>query len=107
MIALIITVLFFLFRLMPGDYATIMAVQGADPESIEAMREKWGLNDPLYVQYFDYWYNLLQADVGTSHMWNTPVWELVKPRIINSAILVAPGITLGYLLGLGRTVILG
>jgi peptide/nickel transport system permease protein len=92
---------------MPGDYATIMAVQGADPESIEAMREKWGLNDPLYVQYFDYWYNLLQADVGTSHMWNTPVWELVKPRIINSAILVAPGITLGYLLGSAYGLIAG
>jgi peptide/nickel transport system permease protein len=76
-----------------------MLHHGADPETIEAFNERWGLNDPLYVQYFRYMVNVLQADFGTSLKYRTPVLELVGVRIFNSLILVGPGITAAYIVG--------
>lgn len=73
--------------------------RGASPETIAQFKEEWGLNDPLYVQYWRYLTNLLQGDAGTSLQYRRPVFEYVKMGIFNSFILVAPGITLAYLLG--------
>lgn len=94
-----LTVLFVLFRLMPGDYTTIMIGRGASEAAVAEFEERWGLNDPLYVQYFRYVINLLQGDAGNSLEYGRPVIEHVRLRIFNSFILIAPGITAGYLLG--------
>jgi len=96
---LVLTGLFFLFRLMPGDFVDLMMYQGADPDTIAEFEERWGLNDPLYVQYYRYLINLIQLDAGTSLQYRIPVWEYVKFRIFNSFILIAPAVTLAYLLG--------
>jgi len=95
----IITVLFFMFRLMPGDFTQQMAQQGASQEALEAVKERWGLNDPLHVQYFRYMKNLVQLDMGESVVYRVDVWEHTRMRIFNTFILVAPGITVSYLLG--------
>lgn len=91
--------LFLLFRLMPGDFLDYVAGTGAASGELESLRAKWGLNEPLYVQYYRYIFNLLQGDVGTSFRFGQPVWEVVKPRLINTFILAAPAITTAYLLG--------
>ena len=57
-----LTVLFFFFRLLPGDFTDLMVYTGASQESIQLFKEKWGLNDPLYIQYARYLFNLLQLD---------------------------------------------
>lgn len=98
-IFLIFTCLFFFFRFMPGSYTDIMTLSGMSPEAIEAFEQKWGLNDPLYVQYYDWLANLVQLDAGDSLQYRTPVWEYTKMRIFHSFILVAPGITFAYILG--------
>lgn len=95
----ILTFLFFFFRLMPGDYTSMMMFSGASPEAVEAFREQWGLNDPLQVQYWRYLTNILAGDAGRSLEFRRPVTEVVAPRIFNSLILIAPSITLGYLIG--------
>jgi peptide/nickel transport system permease protein len=84
---------------MPGSYADLMTFQGADPESIEQFREKWGMNDPLYIQYFQYIYNIINLELGVSLQFRVPVIEYVKMKIFNSIILVAPGITAAYVIG--------
>jgi len=84
---------------MPGDFTNLMLAEGTDPEQIEAFREQWGLNDPLNVQYWRYFTNVLSGNAGTSIQFRTPVWEMVKPRILNSFVLIAPGITIAYILG--------
>jgi peptide/nickel transport system permease protein len=99
MLWLILTFLFFFFRLMPGDFTDIMTFQGVTGEQLAAFREKWGLNDPLYVQYFNYITNFVTGDVGTSLRVREPVWNVVAMKLFNSFILVAPGITLGYIVG--------
>ena len=99
MLWLVLTMLFFFFRLMPGDFTDVMLAQGADPESVAAFEEKWGLNDPLHVQYWQYLTNFVQFDVGTSIQYRIPVWEHVNQRIFNSFILIAPAITAAYVIG--------
>ncbi len=104
---LVATILFFLFRSMPGSYTDLMLFQGASAEQVAAFRERWGLDDPLYVQYLRFIGNLATLDAGTSLEFQEPVWEVVKTRLFNSIILVAPGITLGYILGSIYGTILG
>lgn len=99
MIWVMITLLFFLFRLLPGDFTSIMMYRGAGPETIAQFEEDWGLNEPLYVQYWNYMVNLLQGDAGTSLQYRRPVIDYVRMGMFNSFILVAPAITLAYILG--------
>ncbi|WP_254838527.1 ABC transporter permease [Natronomonas marina] len=96
---LAMTVLFVLFRMMPGDYADLMLWQGASPETVDQFREAWGLNDPLYVQYWNYLTNFLTLEYGFSTQSQRPVWDAVKLRIFNSFILIAPALTVAYVLG--------
>lgn len=99
MLWLALTFLFFFFRLMPGSFVDIMTFQGASPEAVAAFKQKWGLNDPLYVQYWRYLVNFVQGDVGTSLRYRQPVLQYVGQKIFNSFILVGPAITVAYLIG--------
>jgi len=96
---LVLTALFVMFRSMPGDFTAQMAVSGASPESLAALRAQWGLDQPLYVQYWRYISNLAQGNLGESPVYRVPVWEFVKMRIFNTFILVAPAMTFTYILG--------
>ena len=93
------TALFLFFRAMPGSAVDIIAVSGASPEQLNAMKAKWGLDQPLYVQYINYMVNLLSGDMGDSFRYSRPVTEITLGRIFNSIILVAPAITTAYILG--------
>ncbi len=96
---IVLTFLFFFFRLLPGDFTDIMMYRGASEETIKAFRDNWGLDDPLHIQYMRYMMNFATGDVGTSLQFRKPVWEFVKMKIFNSFILVAPAITIAYVLG--------
>lgn len=95
----VLTFLFFFFRLMPGDFTNRMLYAGASPETIAAMQAKWGLNQPLHVQYYRYILNMATLDPGISRQFRVPVWEYVKMKIFNSFILIAPAITLSFIIG--------
>ncbi|WP_132057853.1 ABC transporter permease [Halorussus amylolyticus] len=99
LIFLVASALFLFFRLMPGDYTALLTQQGMQPDQIARLEAKWGLNEPMHIQYVSYVTNLLTADAGQSFRHGAPVWDLVKPRIINSFILVAPAITATYIIG--------
>ena len=60
---------------VPGDplVANLGQTAMSDPEIVAAYEEKWGLNDPLPVQYFNYMKNLLHGDMGTSIRTQQPV----------------------------------
>lgn len=99
MLWLVLSALFLLFRMMPGDFTAQMAAAGANEQTLDQIREQWGLNDPLHVQYQHYMINFVQLDMGESVVYRTDVWEFVKIRIFNTFILVAPAITITYILG--------
>lgn len=96
---LVLTLLFFLFRMMPGNYIDLMVQAGASPETVAKVKKQWGYDQPLYVQYWQYLVNLLQFDVGNSLQYNEPVWKFVRMKIFNSFVLIAPAITFTYVLG--------
>ena len=80
-------VTFLIIQLPPGDYLTSyiaqMAEQGefADSSALESLQERYGLNQPVYVQYWKWITNLLQGDFGYSMEWKQPVWNLLWERL--------------------------
>jgi len=72
---------FLLLRLTPGDPAAIIAGDTATPEQLEAIRTSLGLNDPLFVQFYNWIKQLLQGDFGTSILSGKPVIELISARM--------------------------
>ncbi|MFK8079060.1 MAG: ABC transporter permease [Granulosicoccus sp.] len=80
-------VAFVLIQAPPGDYlTTYIAKLGEsneilDQASVANLRERFGLDQPLYVQYFKWVANLLQGDFGMSFEWRQPVSDLVWERM--------------------------
>ncbi len=99
LIFLAMTALFFFFRLMPGDFTSVVAESGADQETLDQVRANWGLDQPLYVQYYQYIGNMLTLDAGNSFQFGGSVWDVTQDRLLNSFVLVAPAITAAYLVG--------
>ncbi len=72
---------FLLLHLSPGDPAAIIAGDNATQDQIEGIREKLGLNDPLYAQFVRWAGAVLSGDLGISIFSNTPVLTLVGQRL--------------------------
>jgi peptide/nickel transport system permease protein len=72
---------FFLLRLAPGDPATLLLAESATPAQLEAVREKWGLNDPIPVQYMVFLGRALQGDLGNSLFFQQPALEVLLERM--------------------------
>lgn len=66
---------FFIMSLSPGDPALTILGPDAEPEAVEVLREKLGLNDPVIVQYGRWLWNSLHGDLGTSYASGRPVLE--------------------------------
>ncbi|MBF6594762.1 MAG: ABC transporter permease [Thermaceae bacterium] len=101
-----ISLLVFLFlHLIPGDPAVVLLGERATPEQVATLREKMGLNQPLYTQYFLFMRNLLHGDLGNSVFNLLPIREQLASRwpatfeLALSSILIAVlvGIPLGIL----------
>lgn len=103
----IMTFLFVLFWAMPGNMADAMAVTGASDAYIEQFEARWGLDDPVHVQYVRFMQNYITLDFGTSMKFNKPVLDFVQMKIFNSFILIAPALTVSYVLGAGLGTFLG
>ncbi|MFP7672556.1 ABC transporter permease [Marivita sp. S0852] len=80
-IVIISIMVFGLQQLLPGDPLLILAGEERDPEVLEALREKYRLNDPIPVQYLAWVSNALQGDLGISLRTNQPVTELMAEKL--------------------------
>ena len=72
---------FTLLRLLPGDPAIAIAGIGASPAKIEETRHKWGLDEPIPVQYVKWVGKTLTGDLGLSSAFNVKVSTLVSERL--------------------------
>ncbi len=110
---LALSFLFFLFFLLPGDPATLLAGGGTrtvDEGVVERINERYGLDDPILVQFKDYWTRTVQWDLGDSFLNNRSVNEILGERAVASvrlgiwAILieVVVGISVGLLSAIRR-----
>ena len=92
-------------QVLPGNAATAVLGHSATPDRIDVLEEQLHLNDGVVEQYWAWLSGMLTGDPGTSLASGLPVWSEVKPRLINSAVLVAVAGTLGCLIGLGLGVV--
>jgi len=81
-VMIIVSILIFvMIRLIPGDPARLVLGEKATNASVEAMREKLGLNKSYFVQYIKFIKGILTLDLGRSLTYQRPVYDLLKPRI--------------------------
>jgi len=91
---LVISVISFgIIQLPPGDYLTsyIAALEETgetvDEELVEALRKRYNLDEPIYVQYVKWMGGLVRGDLGMSFEWNRPVRQLIGERIMLTIII--------------------
>ncbi|MGH7212579.1 MAG: ABC transporter permease, partial [Acetobacteraceae bacterium] len=97
----VITLMWGMFRLIPGDPTTVFLGTGElPPHAIAALRRSWGLDAPLYRQYLDYIGNLLTGNLGTSFYFRRPVLEVLLPMLWNTLLLMGVAMVLATLIGI-------
>ena len=77
---LVITITFLLMQLIPGDPAAMMLGANATPEQIDQLRQTWGLDQPLIVQFYRYFANFLQGNLGESLFHRKAVLSIIGQR---------------------------
>lgn len=77
---LVVSVVFFLIHLVPGDPILQMLGEGAPATDIQAARHAYGLDAPLGEQYLHYWKGVLHGDLGPSLRFNENVGKLIAQR---------------------------
>lgn len=90
---------FFLFRAVPGDPATAIVGPDVDPAVAEQLRERYGLDESLWQQFWSYVSALAHGDLGTSFQYKVPVTDLLADRLLYTMALVVPALILAVVAG--------
>ena len=98
-IVLISLLVFLLIHAAPGDPATLLLSEEASPEDIAEARRRWGLDQPVYVQYLRFLANVLVGDLGISFRYSDPVIELIGQRLPATVELAAASLLIAVLIG--------
>jgi peptide/nickel transport system permease protein len=107
MIWVILTLVFFVLRVAPGDPVSAAVGGKLNPEALEQRREALGFNRPLIAQYWDYLSSVLHLDFGTTFSDNQPVLHVIRDNggatltltLASFTIALVVGIPLGLLAG--------
>ncbi|WP_096437354.1 ABC transporter permease [Alteribacter populi] len=103
---IVITIVFVITRIIPGDPAIVLLGPQASVEDVNEMNQKLGLNEPIYKQYFHYIANLLQGDLGDSIAYNNQsVAGLILERFPNTLILGISAILIALVVGVTAGVV--
>jgi peptide/nickel transport system permease protein len=89
----------FLFVRLTGDPAVLLAEPGARAEDLQAIRQQFGLDRPVWVQYLAFMSSLVRGDFGQSFYYRVPVLELYFQRLPHSLLLA--GAAMVFSLGIG------
>jgi ABC-type dipeptide/oligopeptide/nickel transport system permease component len=98
---MIVTVVFLLGRLLPGDpVEAILGAEVRDPQTVQMLREAYGLDLPLTTQYVRYFKRLAHGDLGKSIQNGSPVRAEIQARIPATALLGGLGFSAGCIFGI-------
>lgn len=95
---------FFAIELPPGDFADTIRAQIASqgdlmsPELVEALRQRYGLDDPLHVRYVRWMINFIQGDFGWSFEWSRPVSDVIGDKLLTTVIISSVAIFLSIII---------
>lgn len=93
------TILFFLFRLMPGSPIAAYIDTSMTAQEQAVLMHQFGLDKPLLVQYWLYLVNLAHGGLGVSFSYQTPVGSLLLEALPNTLVLTLSSLLLAYLFG--------
>lgn len=99
MLFILSLIVFMMVRLIPGDPVDMMLGMDIPKDTKEYERERLGLNDPLYIQYFRFVGNALHGDLGTSIFSGKPVVEELAKRFPKTLTLAVGGTLFGAAVG--------
>jgi len=80
-IVLITVLVYMLLHLAPGDPASLLLPEAATDADVAEARRRWGLDQPVYVQYFYFLSAALRGDLGKSFRFAQPVNQLIASRL--------------------------
>ncbi len=90
----------FLFVRLTGDPAVLFVEPGASQADLDSIREQFGLDRSIWVQYASFVASLAQGDFGQSFYYRTPVFELYLSRLPNSLMLALAAMAFSLLIGI-------
>ena len=90
----------FLFVRLTGDPSVLLVEPGASQADLDAIRQQFGLDRPLWVQYGSFMSSLVRGDFGQSFYYRTPVLELYLSRLPNSLLLAVAAMGFSLLIGI-------
>lgn len=96
----VLTLVFVVVRVLPGDPAVAALGDYASKEAVQALRERMGLNAPLWLQYVRFLGGLFRGDLGTSAITGYPVATQVLDVLPHTLELTFSGILFGYIFGI-------
>lgn len=102
-----LSLLFVIFRLAPGDPTSMYITSGMTPAERQAVLERFGLNEPLHVQYVEYIIDYLTFDFGDSYRYGEPVMDVLTIKFWNTVFLMTPAFGIAYAFGVGFGAYLG
>ena len=95
-----VSMVFFLVQAQPGDFATFYTLNpDITPEARDALRDQFGLNEPMWKQYLIYVGNVLQGDFGQSFGLRRPVTDVIMERFPRTAVLFLTATVVSFYLG--------
>ena len=101
----VLTVVFFIFRLGPADPVAVMLPPNATPQDAENLTRKFGLDQPLMVQYTNYLKNAIKGDFGASFRFNEPALKVLFERFPATLQLGLVAFVISVLVGLSVGII--
>jgi peptide/nickel transport system permease protein len=93
-------ILFILMYIIPEDPAKLILQKGATPEALQNLREKMGIDKPIYVQYWRYIRQLVQGNLGTSYRYRRSVNSILAEHYPNSIKLALAAIIIEIIIGI-------
>ncbi len=103
----VVTVVFLLVHLIPGDPASAMLGPDATPAQIDATRRQLGLDRPILEQLFKFYGRIVQGDLGHSYFLNRPVGEVLRERAEPTLLLTFCALLVAVVIGVPSGVIAG
>ncbi len=107
MIWVLLTVVFVVLRVAPGDPISAALGGRLDPAALEQRREALGLNKPMIVQYWEYLSSVLRLDFGTTFTDNQPVLHVIRDNGGATLSLTVAGFLLALVIGIPLGLVAG
>jgi peptide/nickel transport system permease protein len=96
----VITIIFFLFELLPGDPTAAYADAGFTVAARQMVIERFGLDRPIRERYVIYLRNVVRGDFGLSFFYRRPANQVIFEKVWNTLILTLPATLIAYVIGI-------